>query len=144
MLAAARAGETRALADAASQHAAARRIQLLIGISIVCSVAMAPISMLIARSAPESSQGEVVRYLMGTALLLASCLIGFAVIRSRLSSTEPDGLAFQVVFGSIIMAGCGTITGHLFFIAAPLVPALLFWLLRRIPMQGTTKKRDEN
>ncbi|MFH8894890.1 hypothetical protein ACH4HG_00570 [Streptomyces coeruleorubidus] len=132
------------MTEAASQRAAARRIQLLIGISIVCAVAMAPISMLIARSAPEDSQGVVVRHLMGAALLMASCLIGFAVIRSRLSSIEPDGIAFQVVFGSIVMAGCGTIAGNLIFIATPLVPALLFWLLRRIPMQGTAKNRDEN
>lgn len=143
MMAAAEAERSRAVTEAKKQHATARRVRLLVGISIVSAVAMVPISMLIARAVTESLQDNIVQYLLGSTLTGATGLVCLGIHKSRSLPIEPDGLSFQVFFGSAVMTGCGILTNQAAFIIVPLIPAAYFWSLSRFRRRSRTERRDE-
>ncbi|MFF8671443.1 hypothetical protein [Streptomyces sp. NPDC015242] len=144
MMAAAEAERARATAEARRLDTAARNVRLLIGCSIVGAVAMAPISMLLARSVAGNQQEAMVRFLLGSALVAATGLVCLGIYKSQSLPVEPDGLSFQVSFGSAVLAGCGILTNHLAFIVVPLIPSAVFWALRKFRKRSSTQVRDGN
>jgi hypothetical protein len=144
MMAAAEAERSRAVTEAKKQHAAARRVRLLVGISIVGAVAMVPISMLIAQAVAENLQDDIFQYLLGSALTGATGLACVGIHKSRSLPVEPDGLSFQVFFGSAVLTGCGILTDQAAFIVVPLIPAAYFWSLSRFRRRSHTESRNED
>lgn len=140
--AAAQQAEAQATAVAAAKTAAARRLRLLVGLSIVATVAAVPISMLIGRAVGEDTQDEIVHYAMAATTVIATGLLAFAVGKSHLSQIRPDGFGFQVGFGSFIVAGCGTFTASLAFVFIPLIPAAGLWLIDVSEKRRVSRRKE--
>lgn len=117
-------------AEAARKRAAAHRLELMAGISVVGTVAMVPMSMLIARAAPKNDQDAIVGLLVGSAIIVASCVNLFVVLKSRTPENQQSDLSFRIGFGAFVIAGCGFMTDQWPLMLIPLVPALTLWMLR--------------